>query len=274
MTGNRGAPLVGISVADYSPLRGHTHADVYSNVDYIEYGGFTRPGESEEVRFAYNTNPALYFGRHLVSTELHQTLDHKAESERVLSDMAGRQSEYFLTDVGFWFFGGSSEDNLWPRPCSINQNVAARVKENCRELTQILGVSLLPENPAIVYVDSEITIAEFMADIGRDLDICLDIGHFWAFCKNYGLDVAQEASKLPFNAIRVIHIAGLSKVEFGGKHLYLDNHDVVPMAECLALLHHMVERCPNLGWVTYEAEMASTDVQLTGLRLVKRACGL
>lgn len=265
-------PMVGISVTDFAAHRGHTAASVYRSVDYIEYGGFAPPGQCEEVAFALAAKASLRFGRHLVSTDLPRNLDHDREADQILADVQGVQCEYFLTDVGFWSLGGQREGNSWPRPCSLDVNIADTVRANCLGLRDRLGVPVLPENPAIIAVRADITMAEFMAHIGRDLDICLDVGHFWAFCRNYDLDPHDEIDKVPLDSVRVIHIAGLSPVLYAGHQRFLDNHDVVPNSACLSLLHDLVARCPRLGWVTYEAELATLEVQEVGLNKVIQAC--
>ncbi|MEW8290628.1 MAG: DUF692 family multinuclear iron-containing protein [Candidatus Thiodiazotropha endolucinida] len=261
---------LGISVSDYSPLRGHTHPAVYDLVDYIEYGGFAPPGGDAEVSFARTQKPSLGLGRHLVMTELPAALDIPSEARRIVADVKDTTPLYYLTDAEFWHLGGYEANNIWVRPCSFSQSSCETIAVNCAALEQVLGMPILVENPAIIAIDSEITIATFfrlVADSGAHL--CMDIGHFWAYCRNNGLDVNKELDALPFNAFRVAHIAGLSRISYCGREFFIDNHDVPPTADCLDILAAFLNRAPEVQWVTYEAELAATDVQIAGLLAIR-----
>lgn len=263
---------LGLSVSDYSEQRGHTIAEVYRSVGHIEFGGLNRVFDDAEVTFALEQNPALRIGRHLVSAQLPGTLSIEDEAAAIRSDLAAVVPQYMVTDAMFWNFGGNSERNMWPRPCSLSREVARRIARNSTAIGSAVGVPLYVENPPTIAIDGGLTVAEFLhALASQDAHLCFDVGHFWASCENDGLSVEREFRQLPFEAFRMAHIAGLSRVEYRGTTIHLDNHDVVPSGECIDLLRAFLARAPAVRHLTFEAELASAEVQLSGVQLLVEA---
>jgi uncharacterized protein (UPF0276 family) len=262
---------LGISVSDYVPERGHIDPSVYARVDYIEYGGHFPPARDAGVERIHAQGLASRLTRHLVSAELPARMDLDAEAARIREDLAGVRPEYLVTDFGFWRLGGREVESLWFRPSSLTGDAARRIAGNAAALREAVGLDVYPENPFSLCFGGELEMSGFLralADQGAKL--CFDVGHFYAVCVNAGVPVAEAFERLPFGAFRMAHIAGLSTVEYAGRRFLLDNHNVPPLPECLALLAETLQRAPALEWVTYEAELASTDVQQAGLEAIER----
>lgn len=262
-------PSIGISVSDYSEERGHSPSQVYCQIGHIEYGGFDAPADDREFRHALVCNSQLAVGRHLVSTELPSKLDIRAEAGRILDDLRAVPARYLLTDAEYWHLGGRSSRNVWVRPCSLTPEMCDQIIWNCHALEQEIGLPIWVENPAFIEVEYDFTVSEFfyrLAEGGAGL--CFDVGHFLAFCVNESMDPELEFSRLPFEAIHAAHVAGLSRVQYMNKELVIDNHDIQPPPDCLEFARQLVQRAPNLKWLTYEAELASVDVQIAGLRSI------
>lgn len=262
---------IGISVADYSSIRGHIENSVYSEVDHLEYSGFFPPRQDRGMQRIFSELGQFPTGRHLVSTSLPEEIDPSVEAVTIQESVDGIDASYFLTDAEFWLAGGRQINNLWPRPCILSKEACNRIISNHHSINKELGKSVMVENSALVFVDGDLTPAEFMLELADGgLNLCFDVGHFYAACINSDFDLDKELDRVPFEAIRICHIAGLSPVEYNGKYILLDNHHVTPLDACMLLLEEVVSRASNLSWITYEAELASTSVQLTGLRELRR----
>ncbi|WP_257462332.1 multinuclear nonheme iron-dependent oxidase [Archangium lipolyticum] len=262
---------LGISVSDYMPDRGHIDPEVYARVDYIEYGGHFPPVKDLGVERIRALGHAPRMTRHLVSVELPAELDVAAEVESIRNDLAGVRPEYLVTDFGYWRLGGRELESLWFRPCTLSEAAASRIAHNAEALGAELGMAVHPENPFSLSFVGELNLSDFMRALAeRGAKLCFDVGHFYAVCVNTGTPVHEAFERLPFEAFRVAHIAGLSSVEYGGQRFLLDNHNVPPLPECVELLAEAARRSPGMQWVTYEAELASTDVQHAGLDAIAR----
>lgn len=262
---------LGISVSDYVPERGHIDPEVYARVDYIEYGGHFPPMKDPGVERIRALGHAPRMTRHLVSVELPAELDVTAEVETIRRDLTGARPEYLVTDFGFWRLGGREVESLWFRPCTLSAATASHIARNAEALGTRLGMLVHPENPFSLSFVGELSLCGFMRELaGRGARLCFDVGHFYAVCLNTGTPVREAFEQLPFEAFRVAHIAGLSSVEYGGRRFLLDNHNVPPLEECVDLLAEATRRAPDMQWVTYEAELASTDVQHAGLDAIER----
>ncbi|MFF0433552.1 DUF692 family multinuclear iron-containing protein [Streptomyces sp. NPDC004327] len=265
-------PRIGISVSDHVPALGHLDDAVYRRVDYVEYGGHHPPANDPGIRHLFDEGIVGTLTRHLVSVELPDALDLDDEAGLIAENHAGTEPRYMVTDFGFWRLGGRGERNLWFRPALLDHEVADRVARNVRGLSARLGAPVHAENPFSLTHAGELSPRAFMQELAeRGATLCFDIGHFYAWCVNEGLDVGRELDQVPFEAVRVAHIAGLSEVRYGGRRLLLDNHNVPPLRGCLDVLRTVKERSPSLGWVTYEAELAPAQVQHRGLDAIERA---
>jgi sugar phosphate isomerase/epimerase len=263
---------IGISISDFVPAAGHMDAAVYRRVSYVEYGGHYPPASDPGMQRLFDEGIVSDMTRHLVSVELPGVLDIKDEARRIAENHAGTEPHYMVTDFGFWRLGGRGERNLWFRPALLNHDVAERIARNVKGLSAELGSPVHAENPFSLIHDGDLSLREFMQELAeRGATLCFDIGHFYAACINEGLDVWQELERVPFEAIRVTHIAGLSEVQYGHRRLLLDNHNVPPLQGCLEVLRIVRDRTPDLGWVTYEAELAPAQVQHRGLDAIERA---
>ena len=262
---------IGISVSDFVPALGHLDETVYRRVSYIEYGGHHPPANDPGIRRLLDEGIVGEMTRHLVSVELPDALDIEDEARLIAENHAGCEPRYMVTDFGYWRLGGRGERNLWFRPTSLDREVAGRVARNVQGLSAELGAPVHAENPFSLTHDGELSPREFMEELAeRGATLCFDIGHFYAWCVNEGRDVERELDRVPFEAVRVAHIAGLSEVRYGDRRLLLDNHNVPPLRGCLEVLRTVKERSPELGWVTYEAELAPAQVQHRGLDAIER----
>lgn len=269
-TSLHGAVAVGISVPDFVPERGHAPADVYALVDYVEYGGHGPPRHDPGLARIRGERPTLRLGMHLVSTELPTELEPLAEARAISDGLEGFDAEYLVTDFGFWRLGGRDVGNLWFRPCALTRAVAGRIARACRALTEALGRPVHPENPFAIHVEGELSMSEFLAElVEQGAEPCLDVGHFFAVCQNGGRSPWDELRRVPLGGIGMAHIAGLTRVDYGGQSLWLDDHNVPPSRPCLELLAELRREAPNLRRITYEAELASTEVMLSGLHALK-----
>jgi uncharacterized protein (UPF0276 family) len=263
---------IGISVADFMPARGHVDASVYERVDYIEYGGHFPLWRDPGVERLRGMNLASRVNRHLVSVELATRLDTRAEAERIRSDLGDTAPEYMVTDFGYWRLGGRELESLWFRPCALTEASARQIASNARALMSHLGVSVYPENPFSLYFVGGMAMTEFLQTLAAaGAKLCFDVGHYYAACINSGVPIEAAFERLPFGAFRMAHIAGLSRVDYAGHPFLIDNHTVPPLPACVELLAETVRRAPDLEWVTYEAELAATDVQHAGLDALERS---
>ncbi|MCX4547644.1 DUF692 family protein [Streptomyces sp. NBC_01387] len=263
---------IGISVSDFVPALGHLDDTVYRRVSYVEYGGHHPPANDPGMRHLFEEGIVSDMTRHLVSVELPDVLDIEDEARLIAENHAGTEPRYMVTDFGFWRLGGRGERNLWFRPALLDREVAGRIARNVQGLSAKLGAPVHAENPFSLTHGGDLSPREFMQELAeRGATLCFDIGHFYAACVNEGLDVEREVDRVPFEAVRVAHIAGLSEVGYGDRRLLLDNHNVPPLGGCLEVLRIVKKRAPKLGWVTYEAELAPAEVQHRGLDAIERA---
>lgn len=261
---------IGISGSDFIPVRGHVSDDVYASADYLEYGGHFPPADDPGVRTFCSKFPDRGLGRHLVSTELPTEIDIDEEVDIIRRDIAGCPVEYLVTDFCFWRLGGRTVDSLWFRPLKLDRSAARHIAVNALRIQDVIGLPFYVENPPYVYVPEGLDLVEFLNDLAsRGTNICLDIGHFVGWCFNGGYDVAEKFAGLPMPAIRMSHVAGLSRVAYRRTELLIDNHNVPPGREVLAWLTELLASAPNLERITYEAELAPTDTQLTGMRKLR-----
>jgi uncharacterized protein (UPF0276 family) len=244
---------------------------VYDAADYVEYGGFFPPRNDPTIRAYLDRHPGKKISRHLVTTELPSELDISAEARAIRADLDGVDVSYLVTDFCFWRLGGRSLDNLWFRPLLLTRAVANRIAHNARCLQDELGLPLYVENPPYVYVPGDIDMANFLyllAELGAH--VCLDVGHFICWCSNGACDIDESFARLPLQAIRSCHVAGLSRVEYCKVPLWIDNHNVVPTDNVFSLLARLTEAGAAITHITYEAELASTEVQIAGLKRLGR----
>jgi uncharacterized protein (UPF0276 family) len=262
---------LGISMSDFVPARGHVDPGVYERVDYVEFGGFGPPAIDAGIAQVRASGAVSRVNRHLTSAELPAPLEATEEARRIAADLRGLPSEYFVTDFGYWRLGGRNEENLWLRPCALTSESVTRIADNARAMTAHLDAPVLPENPFVLCPRGDMSMTDFMASLAeRGALLCFDVGHFYAWCENAGVPVGDALDRLPYHAFILAHIAGLSRIEYAGRTLYIDNHKTPPLSACLELLAEVVKRAPGLRWVTYEAEMAPTDVQHVGLDSIER----
>lgn len=262
---------IGISISDFLPDLGHLDDAVYRRVSYVEYGGHYPPASDPGLQRLFDEGIVSAMTRHLVSVELPDALDIRDEARRIAENHAGTEPQYMVTDFGFWRLGGRAERNLWFRPALLTRDVAGQIARNVAGLSAELGAPVHAENPFSLVHAGELSLREFMQELAEcGATLCFDIGHFYAACVNEGLDVWRELEQVPFEAIRVAHIAGLSEVQYGRQRLLLDNHNVPPLKGCLEVLRIVKDRLPDLGWVTYEAELAPAEVQHLGLDALER----
>lgn len=265
---------LGVSVSDYSSLRGHTIPEIYRAASHIEFGGISQVLNDREVAFALQQNPSLSIGRHLVSVQLPTPIDLTLEAQDIRRDLSILKPEYLVTDAMYWNFGGKSERNIWARPCSLSREVSKIVAANSLAIENATGISFYVENAPSISIDGELTIAEFLYTLASSgAHLCFDAGHFWASCLNSGWSIDREFQRLPFEAFGLAHIAGLSAVKYRSSKFYIDNHDVAPRLECVDLLMAFLERAEGVRHLTYEAELASTDVQVSGFQILTEALG-
>lgn len=257
---------LGISVSDFVAARGHIDPGVYARVEYIEYGGHHPSSGDPGVSRIRELGLAPRMNRHLVSAELAAVFDVAEEVARIQRDLVGAAPEYLVTDFGFWRLGGREVESLWARPCALTESSASRVAQNAEALGAALGVAVYPENPFALHFTGPMQMTDFLVALAeRGAGLCFDVGHYYAACVNTGAPVEASFDRLPFGAFRMAHIAGLSAVDYAGTRFLIDNHNVPPLPACVELLAEAVRRSPSIGWVTYEAELAPTDVQHAGL---------
>ncbi len=262
---------IGISVADFNLARGATDPRVWELAEHVEYGGYA-PLRSDIDLAASQRAHAMPVGRHLVRTELSEPMIVAKEAKKIADDISPYRVEYLLTDAELWIWGDGETASLWARPHRLSGRRAMLASANAQALSAALGIPVLVENPALVNTIGDCGIDEFLcivADGGGEL--CLDVGHFYATVRNRGQSLRNAWDRLPFAAIRVAHIAGLSLIDYLNHPLLIDNHDVGPLPQCIELLAELVHRAPDLRWITYEAELASTNVQLSGLFQIRDA---
>jgi len=261
---------IGISVADFTPARGHIDPGVYARVDYLEYGGYFPAWRDAGVERLRDLGLVSRVARHLVSAELAAELDVRDEADRIRSDLGDTAPEYLVTDFGFWRLGGRDAESLWSRPCALTTACAERIARNAAMLEASVGVPVYAENPFALHFAGDMAMTEFLQALaGAGAKLCLDVGHYYASCVNAGVPVEAAFEDLPFGAFAMAHIAGLSEVDYAGHRFLIDNHTVSPLPACVELLAEARRRSPNLRWVTYEAELASTDVQHAGLDAIE-----
>jgi uncharacterized protein (UPF0276 family) len=256
---------VGISASDFDTNRGYMSSEVYQLVDFIEYGGYFSPRDDPGVISYLERFPGRIIGRHLVFTEVLSPRLDKRAADRIRRDIREIRVDYLVTDFGFWHFGGSGVGSLLFRPCTLSQRAAKRISRNVSLLQDWLGLPLFIENPFSLYFEGNLDMVEFLnALVVNGVSLCLDIGHLIAAYSNTGISIKKAFLRLPFEAIKMCHVAGLSHVKYGKKNLLLDNHNVPPSEEALECLRKLKNRA-HLQRVVYEAELAPTDVQLEGL---------
>jgi uncharacterized protein (UPF0276 family) len=262
---------IGISVADFSPGRGVTDLRVWELADHVEYGGYQPPRSDIDMATALGTHP-MPVGRHLVRTELSEPMDAAKEAEKIAGDISPYRVEYFLTDAELWMCGFGNSATLWARPYQLSMQRARLAAANAQALSVSLKIPVLVENPALIYSVGDCGIDDFLCAVAESGgQVCLDVGHFYATVCNSEQSLRDTWDRLPFAAIRVAHIAGLSQVDYLNRRLLIDNHDITPLPQCFELLAELVRRAAGLRWITYEAELAPTDVQLSGLLRVRDA---
>lgn len=262
---------IGLSGSDFIADRGHIDPSVYGRVDYLEYGGHFPARFDPGVNYFLQSHPSKRLGRHLVSTELPAEIDLPGEVEFIKNDVAKVPVDYLVTDFCFWRLGGRSLDNLWFRPLNLTEETAVRIARNAQNIESEIGVPFFLENPPFVCVAPGLDLARFLrvlADHGAKL--CLDVGHFLGWCFNSGADLKQQLSGLPTEAIGMCHVAGLSHVCYAGSELLIDNHNVPPPASVIDLLGALVSGGAPIERITYESELAPTNVQFAGLKKLGR----
>lgn len=270
MSGKPITTSLGISASDYVPGRGYIESHVYQLADHLEYGGHAPPETDPGFRAFRKENPHHTLARHLVTTQLAANLNPRKEAGRIRADLGNLPIDYLVSDFGYWWLGGRGVDNLWFRPTALTHKAVRRIASNVRALEDLLNLPVYAENPFILQPSGDLDMACFMTELAQEgVRLCFDVGHFVAWYHNARRPLARALEHLPYNAISLAHVAGLSRVEYRGRTFLLDNHNVSPNGEVLHVVSRLLKFAGRLRWIVYEAEMAPTLVQLTGLRALR-----
>lgn len=185
----------------------------------------------ETVRTHY---PVILHG---VSMSLGSADGIDAEYLRRLRTLADQIEPLFISDHLSWSqVRGLNTHDLLPLP--YTDEALGVVRDNLSRAQDVLGRSMLIENPSsyLAFSSSTMTEWEFLTELcaRTGCGLLLDVNNVFVTCKNHGLDPVAYLDGLPLSAVRQIHLAGHSK----GRELLIDTHDHPVSDEVWSLYAH------------------------------------
>lgn len=185
----------------------------------------------ETVRTHY---PVILHG---VSMSLGSADGIDAEYLRRLRTLADQIEPLFISDHLSWSqVRGLNTHDLLPLP--YTDEALGVVRDNLSRAQDVLGRSMLIENPSsyLAFSSSTMTEWEFLTELcaRTGCGLLLDVNNVFVTCKNHGLDPVAYLDGLPLSAVRQIHLAGHSK----GRELLIDTHDHSVCDEVWSLYAH------------------------------------
>ncbi|MDE0114935.1 MAG: DUF692 domain-containing protein [Albidovulum sp.] len=123
--------------------------------------------------------------------------------------------------------GGSYFNDLLPVP--YTKAALQRVCEHIDEVQNILGRTMLLENPStyLVFEESEMTEIEFISDISRrtGCGLLLDVNNVFVSSTNHSVNPYWYIDEFPLHSVGEIHLGGHAEdSDDEGALLLIDNH--------------------------------------------------
>ena len=141
-----------------------------------------------------------------------------------LKALADEIEPLFVSDHLSWSrIGNFNSHDLLPVP--YTEEALAIVCANIDQAQEILGRSMLFENPSsyLAFNDATMTEWEFLGAMARrtGCGLLLDVNNIYVSATNHGFDPLDFLAGIPADRVRQIHLAGHSQ----GKDLLIDTHD-------------------------------------------------
>ena len=154
----------------------------------------------------------------------------------------------------------------------LNESTLRQVAANTAWLKSQFSVPVILENvPQYFPVPgSTMSMVEFVKELCNrtDINLLLDLAHFYIVAQNFNFDAAESIRLLPLNRVVEIHIAGFSH-QCGR---YWDDHAAIPPAEIYRLLEIVLEHAqPKAITLEYNWEAnLNPELMLAQLAKIKR----
>jgi uncharacterized protein len=168
---------------------------------------------------------------------------------------------------------GTYVNDLLPLPGTAE--ALAIVCENISEAQEVLGHSILVENPSAYfrYRHSPIPEPEFLAELVRrtGCGLLCDVNNIWVSAHNLGFDPISYIDALPTDAVREIHLAGHC-ANAVGEHTILIDHHGAPVADSVWRLYvHALRRFgPVPTLIEWDTDLPGLDTLLAEAAVAER----
>ncbi len=175
----------------------------------------------------------------------------------------------------------STHDNSYYNdllPVPYTQAVLQRVVQHIQQVQDVLGRSLLLENPSsyVAFETSTLSETDFIREIVRQsgCGLLLDVNNVFISAVNHGYSAENYLAEFPLESVKEIHLAGhATEHDEDGQPLLIDAHDRQVCAEVWALYESVIAKrgvVPTLiewdneipAWSVLMAEAALADTIL------------
>jgi hypothetical protein len=138
---------------------------------------------------------------------------------------------------------GTFFNDLLPVP--YTRAVLDRVVAHIDEVQEVLGRSILLENPStyVTFSQSEMSETDFLREIHRrtGCGLLLDLNNVFISATNHGYSAEVYLAEFPHAAVGEIHLAGhATEADEDGRPLLIDTHDRTVSSEVWRLFEHAV----------------------------------
>lgn len=224
-------------------------------VHFLEVGADTERGLDEHMlRWGDSGLPATY---HFLDLNLAEEQDLDPDwLERTLAQARRVNALYLCGDAGYWHLGTRERGHELLLPPILSPEAADEMARATATLQARAGMLVLPENPPAVAYIGPMHLLDFYGRVCEraDCGMLLDAAHLAVYQRMQGHSALTGLDDFPLDRIVELHVAGGTHREHQGLGWIDDTHGPDVLPETWEITQTLIERCPNLRAVIFEAE--------------------
>lgn len=252
------------------PLVMHTRYPDYAA--FLEVGVEVSRGVDQVAQqWVQQGLPSTY---HFLDVNLDEPEDFDAGWLARLQALAARLKPAWLCgDAGLWHFGQRERGHMLLLPPIFTTTSAQDYAYGIRQLREMTGYEVLPENPPGQIFLGDLSMLEYFARLidYADTGLLLDCAHLAIYQRLTGRLPLDGLDDFPLDRVIEIHVAGGTLRDHDGFAWVEDDHTPYILQDTWAIFTHVIERAPHVRAVVFECERQSLPAVLPGFRRLRRA---
>ena len=254
-------PAMGVGISGEYGVRPTIDPSIFTArypglIHVVEFGTDTDRGVDPVILQWVDAGGACTYHFLDVNFEEEEDMDDRWMAET--SEFARRlRSPWLCGDSGMWHFGPRDRGHGLLLPPVLTRDSAKRTAESIARLQDYTGLPVFPENPPSLYFLGDLHVLEYFAEVSEQggCGFLLDAAHLAIFQKARGLSPLAGLDGFPLERIVEMHIAGGGEAVTPDGYRYIDDdHRAEIHPDTWEIVHHVVERAPNLKALIYECE--------------------